>query len=152
MKKEEAELEVEKGELDGHPLLRLRGVVDFRTSPRLRTPLRRWVKEGVKTAIINLKELDSIDTTGMATIAEAMSDLQPRDGTIVLVYENQAVRRALELSDMEDCCPQCTTEDEAARLLEDSGQEGSGEGPGASNVYRTFSDTSSGTFPCSAAH
>ena len=121
--KQEAELDIESDTLAGRPLLRLRGLVDFRTSPRLREPLRRWVEEGVQAAVLNLKKLEKIDTTGVATIAETASDLRDRGGQLVLVNDSAAVRRALELSDMEDCCPRCNTEEEAARLLAERSSE-----------------------------
>jgi anti-anti-sigma factor len=117
--KQEADLEIEKAELHGRPLLRLQGLVDFRTSPRLREPLRRWVREGVETGVINLKGLEKIDTTGVATIVETARDLHEHGGRLVLVNDSAAVRRALELSDAGDCCRRCRTEEEAAQLLQD---------------------------------
>lgn len=122
--KQEAELDIESAELAGRPLLRLRGVIDFRTSPRLRTCLRRWVENDVPEGVLNLRGLEKMDTTGAATIAETVNDLGERDGRLVLVNDNPAVRRALALSDMEDCCPRCETEEEAARVLAERTTEG----------------------------
>ena len=121
--REKPELDIETAERAGYPVVRVRGIVDFRTSPRLRSALRRWVEKELTGGIINLTGVQKIDTTGVATIAETMQDMGG-SARLVLVNDSSGTRRALELSGMADCCERCSSEDDAAAILEGGGQGG----------------------------
>lgn len=111
------DLHIETDELAGCPVARLRGTCDFRTSPRLRKVLRRWVQEGARAGVVNLKDVEKMDTTGVATLVETARDMGEA-GRIMLVSDSPSTRRVLELSGMEEFCECYDSEDEAAGILE----------------------------------
>ena len=114
---ETPELHIETATITGYPLLRLGGVVDFNTAHEFREVLRDWVKQKKEAAVIDLREVDKIDTAGIATIIESVEDMRGYGGRVVLVHDNEHIERAFKVAGREGCCEDCATEQEAVALL-----------------------------------
>jgi len=79
-----SQLGISEHKISGVPAIRLSGHLDFDTSPGLRGVLRKHIdREGLRV-IVDLKSLQYMDTTGLATLIEAHSHLHKQGGRIVL--------------------------------------------------------------------
>ena len=78
----------------------VRGDIDLYTSPKLReTILDLYNKRGQKTVIVQLGGVDYIDSSGIASLVEALQQSKKIEGgRFVLVGLNEAPRHVLELT------------------------------------------------------
>ena len=88
---------VETVELDGHAQLRLVGELDIETASRLEAALAPVYELGVATLVLDLSELEFIDSTGLNQLVMALKLQRERDGQVVLHAPTDQTRRVLEL-------------------------------------------------------
>ena len=81
-------------------LLSVAGQGDMRTSPDLRRHLRRAVRDRCPLVVVDLHGVDFIDSSGLATLIEAVKDLSQHSGQLKLVGLGPAVRKLFDLSNL----------------------------------------------------
>lgn len=81
-------------------VLVLDGQVDMRTSPDLRRHLRRAVRDRCPQVVVDLTSVDFIDSSGLATLIEALKDMSKYGGRLKLVGLGPAARNLFELSNL----------------------------------------------------
>lgn len=89
-------------------MLRLRGSVDYREAPAL----RRAVFDAIavarnKNLVIDLEQVERIDTAAMAVLVEALMATRGGDTTIFLLHPSQPVRDVFELAGLEEALTAC---------------------------------------------
>jgi anti-sigma B factor antagonist len=101
MRAEESEaFHVDTVELDGHAELRLVGELDMGTAPRLAAALEPVYEHGVATLVLDLSQLQFIDSTGLSHLVKALKRQQTHGGDVVLHAPTDQTRRVLELVGM----------------------------------------------------
>ena len=88
---------VERLEHGPATVLAVDGQVDMRTSPALRKQLRRAVRDRCPLIVADLSNVDFIDSSGMATLIEALKEAHRYGGKLKLVGLGTAPRHLFEL-------------------------------------------------------
>lgn len=88
--------------------LRLRGRADYREAARLRRELFEAIAAaGDKNLVVELDEMDRIDTAAMAVLVEGLVATHDEGPTLFLVSPNESVRRVFELAGLEEALLRC---------------------------------------------
>ncbi|MFQ5601887.1 MAG: STAS domain-containing protein [bacterium] len=74
------------------------GDVDLYTSPGLRTELLELTKAGHKAILVDLKNVKYMDSSGIATLVEALQQVKKYGGKLRLANLRDAVKDVFELS------------------------------------------------------
>lgn len=94
-----AQLTVNRRETDKGALIEAVGEVDLTTASLLRDPLLDAVKNGPKTPIVvDLSQVDFIDSAGLALLVEARKGLAPEGRALnILLTQGRQPERVLKL-------------------------------------------------------
>jgi len=76
------------------------GEVDMATSPELRSALKRLTRSSPARIVVNLTDVDFMDSSGIATLVQAMKESKPHGGQVVLAAPSQNLLRVLQLSNL----------------------------------------------------
>jgi len=96
-------------EMDGHlkihselkggvAVITPRGTVDLYSSPRLREVLMKLLKRKTTKIVVNLADVDYMDSSGLATLIEALHLLVKNGGEMRLAAPKQEILFVLELA------------------------------------------------------
>lgn len=92
------EIRIRVAEQQGGKLLEVSGVVNFRTSPVLRKVLRRWGRRRVPGVMVSLKDVEFMDSSGVATLIESLEQMKSYGGRLLLTDVGPQVRKILAIS------------------------------------------------------
>jgi len=109
--------EVDDAELRDAPGVAVRGEVDINTVPALETALDEAIRESVGAFIVDLSDLDFIDSSGLHVLMRARGLLGREDRALALVCPHGPVRRVFELSGHSELFALYASRDEAASAL-----------------------------------
>ena len=91
---------MERSPADGYELLAVGGEIDIATSPRLIAALNDIATDTDGTVIVDLSEVEFMDSTGLALLIRAQRRLSRYGRGFAVVCPDGAVRRIFELTDM----------------------------------------------------
>ncbi len=91
-------LQVDISERDGVAVLAPKGDVDMSASPNLRASLRPLVAKDKSRLIIDLSGVPYMDSSGVATLVEAMKLVRNHKGSLALCGMNDRVRGIFEIA------------------------------------------------------
>ncbi len=89
---------VEVSTVGAAQLVTCRGALDLATSPALEEELQRVPLEPQELLLVDLREVDFMDSTGIGTLLTAYTRAREADARFALVQGPEQVRRVLELS------------------------------------------------------
>ena len=92
-------IEVEKKDL---PIVRVEGEIDIYTCPRLQEVLNDVVTQGHRSYILDLENIQYIDSTGLGTIAASANQLEDDNGEIFIVCNKPQVKKIFEVSGLSE--------------------------------------------------
>jgi len=95
---EKMELEVNVKEQNGDMLVTVKGDVDLYTSPRVRSALVKALTKTSGGVGIDLREVTYMDSSGVATLVEALRAAGQKKLDFFLVSPSKPVMKVLELS------------------------------------------------------
>jgi anti-sigma B factor antagonist len=98
MNDDTADLRFALGAEPGCTLLRLTGDVDFRSSPALREELLRLIDRGARRLILDLSDVEYVDSSGVGTLVEARRHLLREGGELFLASMRARVRGVFEIA------------------------------------------------------
>lgn len=81
----------------GKEVLFLKGTIDLKNSPELRTLLKGKVGARTLSLVIHFGAVDYIDSSGLAALVEYYKESRSFDGTLNLVAMTPQVRSVFEL-------------------------------------------------------
>src|SRR5438876_12403112 len=90
---------------DGVDVLSLQGEIDLHYSPVLRSLFQCKVKARSSSLILDLKDVDYIDSTGLAAIMEYFRDAGEYGGVLCLVGLNEKLRTIFEIVGLDKAIP-----------------------------------------------
>ena len=99
----------------------VRGRVTYREAPEFRTALLREIAGAAAARLVlELGQVDEMDTAGAAVLAEALKRGQQRGLRVLLCGASESVLRTFRLAGFEDVLGQCcsSVEETRRRLLE----------------------------------
>ena len=94
-------MDVSRSERDDGVLLQLKGNVDIYTSPELRGELKVSLDQRASKIVVDLAEVTFVDSSGLATLIEALQKVKGYDGKLVLCGLTVPVRGVFELSNLD---------------------------------------------------
>lgn len=101
-------IEFEPEAMPASAMFRLRGQASYREAAELRRALFEAIEAtDDRNLIVELEEVDSIDTAAMAVLIEALKITHDRGPDMYLVCASEAVRLVFRLAGLEDALTRC---------------------------------------------
>ena len=82
-------------------IIRVDGEVDLYSSPAMRQELKKAIKAKVKAVLIDLSAVDYMDSSGVATLIEALQALKKSKNRLALVGAAQPVMQVLKFAKLD---------------------------------------------------
>ena len=96
-------------------VLSVGGELDVVGAPDLRQAVVKEVADGCRRLILDISELDFVDSFGMGAIVGALKRLRQRGGELALVCPSPRIRRVFEICDLDRIIVFHDSVDSAAR-------------------------------------
>jgi anti-anti-sigma factor len=109
--------EVDDAGLHDAPGVALRGELDINGAPVLEATLDAAIRDSAGAFIVDLTELDFIDSTGLHVLLRARGLLGREDRALAVICPHGPVRRVFELSGQSDLFALFASREEAAAAL-----------------------------------
>jgi anti-sigma B factor antagonist len=106
-------LAVERTSAEGMELVLVEGELDIATAPRLISVLNRAVQEALGSLVVDLSDVDFMDSTGLALLINAHRRLTRRRKGFAVVCPPGPLWRVFEITDMIDTLHVCPDRDSA---------------------------------------
>ena len=78
--------------------VRVRGEIDIYTCSELRKSLTSVIENSADTFILNLENVQYIDSTGLGTIAHSAQQIQANSGQIYVICTKPQIKKIFEVS------------------------------------------------------
>lgn len=117
----------ESGHGPGAEALILEGELDYRSAPALRKTLFEVLERTRdRPLLVDLEDLTSIDTAGMAVLVEVLAASRDRGRELFLCSAGEAVRKVFRLAGLQEALEHCAScREEAERQLAERTQTAS---------------------------
>jgi anti-sigma B factor antagonist len=99
------ELKITVANNSNRSTVRLEGSCDLATAPALRQTLQGMVPPDVQTVVLDVTELEFIDSTGLGVVLGAMRRLREGGGSLSIAGARGLVKRVLEITDLDKVIP-----------------------------------------------
>ena len=94
-------MQVERLEIADAIVLTVQGSVDITSSPELRGELKAALDRKVPRIVVDMGGVTFVDSSGLATLIEALQRTQAYEGKVVLCNLTQAVLGVFELANLD---------------------------------------------------
>ena len=101
-------------------IFELAGELDFHNSPKLREELLKSIEKQTKKILDNLKKVNYIDSSGLATFVEALQKSKKSNTKLVLAELEARVRSVFEIAKLDEIFVFASSEEEGVNLLGDA--------------------------------
>jgi anti-sigma B factor antagonist len=91
-------LAIEVIEVDDAAVVSLSGDLDLATAPRLRDELLRLSNRGTRAVMVDLAQLEFIDSSGLGVLVSAMRRFREHGGDLALQSPKPAAHKILEMT------------------------------------------------------
>lgn len=98
-------------------IFRIAGEVDLKSSPQLREKLQGALKEKPKGILLEMSQCNYIDSSGIATLVEALQRLRSYGGRMAIVGAVQRVKDIFEIAHLDGIFPMFADYNEAKSSL-----------------------------------
>lgn len=95
------DLRLDVSERDGRFVLRVGGEIDVATAPRLREQLIAMVNEQRYQLIVDLSDVDFIDSTGLGVLIGALKRVRSHDGDLQLICGDPRIVKVFEITGLD---------------------------------------------------
>jgi anti-sigma B factor antagonist len=85
-------------ERDGWAVLSVQGEVDVYTAPRFRERLIELVSQGQHKIVVDLEQVDFLDSTGLGVLVGGLKRVRSHDGELVLVCTKSRILKVFEIT------------------------------------------------------
>jgi anti-sigma B factor antagonist len=107
------DLEVLTSEQGGWSVLSLRGEIDVYTAPRLRQTLIEVVEGGAANVLVDMTEVDFLDSSGLGVLVGGLKRVKARDGSLEIVATEEKILKIFEITGLSKVFPMHTSVDAA---------------------------------------
>jgi anti-sigma B factor antagonist len=88
-------------ETDGILVVDVAGEIDVSTSPKLRERLVELAGTGAHRLVVDLEDVDFIDSTGLGVLVGVLKRMRARDGSMSLVCSQEGLLRVFRITGLE---------------------------------------------------
>lgn len=92
------DLTLETREQDGHTLVAVGGEIDVYTAPRLRDKITELVNSGHHSLIIDMENVDFLDSTGLGVLVGGLKKIRAQDGTMSLICSQDRLLKIFKIT------------------------------------------------------
>ena len=107
------DLGLEVSEQGGWAVLAVSGEVDVATAPRLREQLIELVNSGSNRIVVDLENVEFLDSTGLGVLVGALKRVRMSDGELALVCTAARILKVFEITGLTKVFPMRSTVAEA---------------------------------------
>jgi len=98
---------------NGYKLLCLAGRLDLNSSTKLKEEVKGYLNDGTIHLVLNLSEVDFINSSGLGTLVSILKDVRMMNGRMVLCNLAQYVQEIFEITQLSHIFDMYPTEQEA---------------------------------------
>lgn len=106
-----------KPDAQGVQLIQLEGDLDFHSSPELRAELAKLIDGQASKVLVDLKKVNYIDSSGLATFVELFQKMKRYGGKLILFNLTQGVRSVFEIAKLDTIFRLANSEKDALALM-----------------------------------
>ena len=92
------DLELETTEQNGKSVLTVRGEIDVYTAPRLRQTIVDLVEAGARDIVVDMEQVDFLDSTGLGVLVEGLKRVRSRQGDLALVATQDKILKIFDIT------------------------------------------------------
>lgn len=111
------DLKIEVEEKDGAVLLKLNGEVDVYTAPKLKSRLVDLVDQGKFKIIVDLEEVDFMDSSGLGVLVGGLKRVRSHDGSIALICTQENILKIFRITGLVKVFPIFENQDQAIQSV-----------------------------------
>ncbi|MDP1808623.1 MAG: STAS domain-containing protein [Actinomycetota bacterium] len=111
------DLKIEVDEKDGVVLLKLNGEVDVYTAPKLKSRLVDLVDQGKFKIIVDLEEVDFMDSSGLGVLVGGLKRVRSHDGAIALICTQENILKIFRITGLVKVFPIFENQDQAVQSV-----------------------------------
>ena len=116
--KDAAQLAVECEQIDTRRrVIVAHGQIDLYSAPTFKETVLDAIDDGATHLVIDLSDVDFMDSTGLGVLVGASKRLAPMDGSIRIVSPDDLIRRLFEISGLQQRFPVFESRELATALL-----------------------------------
>lgn len=104
---------------NNHQLFRLTGLLDAFSEATFRKVLSKFIDEGPKHVILDLSQIDFVDSSGLGALVQLVKKAQTLEGTLQIV-SNPRVTQTVKLVRLEKFLSLQPSVDEAVKNVKDA--------------------------------
>jgi anti-sigma B factor antagonist len=101
----------------GVALVEVRGELDVRTAPDLRDMVERIIAGGDRRVVIDLNQVDYLDSTGLGALVRSARCVHAANGELQIVCEAPRIQRIMEIAGLSRILALCVSRAEAFERL-----------------------------------
>ena len=105
--------------MNNYQLFRLTGLLDAFSEATFRKVLSKFIDEGPKHVILDLSQIDFVDSSGLGALVQIVKKAQTLEGTLQIV-SNPRVTQTVKLVRLEKFLSLQPTVDEAVKNVKDA--------------------------------
>lgn len=111
------DLKISSKQLNSIPILMLDGEVDVYTAPRVKSSLVELVNEGKYNIIVDLNNVDFMDSSGLGVLVGSLKRVKPHQGTISIVCSKEKILKIFKITGLTKVFPINDTQEEAIKNI-----------------------------------
>ena len=99
------ELGIDVRRVDSAAVVDVKGEIDVYTAPKLREKLIELVSEGTYKVVVNLEDVDFLDSTGLGVLVGALKRVKAHDGSLSLVCTQDKILKTFKITGLTKVFP-----------------------------------------------
>ncbi len=111
------DLKIEVEEKDGVMLLKLDGEVDVYTAPKLKSRLVDLVDQGKFKIVVDLEQVDFMDSSGLGVLVGGLKRVRSHDGAIALICTQENILKIFRITGLVKVFPIFEDQDKAIQSV-----------------------------------
>lgn len=85
---------------NGHTIIEVGGEIDVYTAPKLRDQISELVADGNYNLVIDLENVDFLDSTGLGVLVGGLKKLRAHDGSMLLICTQERLLKIFRITQL----------------------------------------------------
>ena len=94
------DLSLETREQDGHTVVVVGGEIDVYTAPKLRDKITELVNGGHHDLVVDMENVDFLDSTGLGVLVGGLKKLRAHDGSMQLICTQERLLKIFRITQL----------------------------------------------------